>query len=57
MTTRNGKTPDEPTIAEFKTSLRGALVRPDDNGYDAARKIHNAMIDAQRAGHNRRDRQ
>jgi FAD/FMN-containing dehydrogenase len=45
MTTRNGKTPDEPTIAEFKTSLRGALIRPDDNGYDAARKIHNAMID------------
>jgi hypothetical protein len=45
MTTRNGKTLDEPTIAEFKTSLRGALVRPDDNGYDAARKIHNAMID------------
>jgi FAD/FMN-containing dehydrogenase len=45
MTSRNGKTPDEPTIAEFKTSLRGALIRPDDNGYDAARKIHNAMID------------
>src|ERR1700730_19292843 len=45
MTPRNGKTPDEPTLAEFKTSLRGALIRPDDNGYDAARKIHNAMID------------
>ena len=45
MTTRNGKTPDEPTIAEFNTSLRGALIRPDDNGYDTARKIHNAMID------------
>src|SRR5438552_19174871 len=45
MTTNNGKIPDEPTIAEFKTSLRGALIRPDDNGYDAVRKIHNAMID------------
>src|SRR6516165_7544704 len=45
MTTHNGKAPDEPTIAEFKTGLRGALIRPGDNGYDAARKIHNAMID------------
>jgi FAD/FMN-containing dehydrogenase len=45
MTTHNGKAPDEPTIAEFKTDLRGALIRPGDNGYDAARKIHNAMID------------
>jgi FAD/FMN-containing dehydrogenase len=45
MTTRNGKTPDEPRIAEFKTSLRGLLIRPGDDGYDAARKIHNAMID------------
>jgi FAD/FMN-containing dehydrogenase len=45
MTTHNGKTPDEPKITEFKTSLRGALIRPGDNFYDAARKIHNAMID------------
>src|SRR5947207_13294244 len=45
MTTLNGKTPDEWTTTEFKTSLRGALIRPGDNGYDAARKIHNAMID------------
>jgi hypothetical protein len=45
MTTRNGKTPDETTIAEFKTSLRGPLIRPGDDAYDAARKIHNAMID------------
>jgi FAD/FMN-containing dehydrogenase len=45
MTTHNGKAPDEPTIAEFKTDLRGALIRPGDNGYDAARTIHNAMID------------
>ena len=45
MTTHNGKPPDEPTIAEFKTSLRGPLIRPGDDRYDAARKIHNAMID------------
>src|SRR6516162_8414078 len=45
MTTHNGKAPDEPTIAEFKTDLRGGLIRPGDNGYDAARNIHNAMID------------
>src|SRR5215467_8679376 len=45
MTIHSGKTPDEPTITEFTTSLRGALIRPGDNGYDAARKIHNAMID------------
>jgi FAD/FMN-containing dehydrogenase len=45
MTSHSGKTLDEPTIAEFKSSLRGALIRPGDNGYDAARKIHNAMID------------
>ena len=32
MTTHNGKAPDEPTIAEFKTDLRGALIRPGDNG-------------------------
>jgi FAD/FMN-containing dehydrogenase len=38
-------TPDEATIAEFKTGLRGTLIRPSDDGYDAARKIHNAMID------------
>ena len=45
MTIHSGKTPDEPTIAEFKTSLRGTLIRPGDNGYDTARNIHNAMID------------
>jgi FAD/FMN-containing dehydrogenase len=45
MTTHNDKTPDEPMIAEFKTGLGGALIRPGDSGYDTARKIHNAMID------------
>jgi hypothetical protein len=35
----------EATISEFKSSLRGELVRPADAGYDAARKVFNAMID------------
>jgi len=35
----------EATIREFKSGLRGELVRPADAGYDAARKVFNAMID------------
>src|SRR5215510_15457563 len=34
----------EETVAAFKTTLRGELLRPGDNGYDAARTIWNAMI-------------
>ncbi len=36
---------DEGTVQGFKTSLRGALLRPSDDGYDAARKVWNGMID------------
>jgi len=32
-------------IREFRQSLRGQLFCPDDSGYDAVRKIPNAMID------------
>jgi FAD/FMN-containing dehydrogenase len=32
-------------IEDLKTNLRGALLRPGDPGYDAARKVWNAMID------------
>ena len=35
----------EDTIAAFKTTLRGALLRPGDDGYEAARTLWNAMID------------
>lgn len=35
----------EETVAAFKTTLRGALLRPGDDGYEAARTIWNAMID------------
>jgi FAD/FMN-containing dehydrogenase len=32
-------------VQGFKTSLRGPLFRPDDVGYDEARKVWNGMID------------
>jgi FAD/FMN-containing dehydrogenase len=36
----------EDTVLEaFKASLRGALLRPSDAGYEDTRKIHNGMID------------
>jgi hypothetical protein len=30
---------DETTIQEFGASLRGTLLRPGDDGYDAARQV------------------
>ncbi len=36
---------DEAVVQEFKTKLRGELIRPEDSGYDAARKVWNGMID------------
>ena len=36
---------DDAAVAELKTRFRGALLRPDDAGYDAARSIWNGMID------------
>lgn len=35
----------EAAIQAFKAGLRGELLRPQDDGYDDARKIFNAMID------------
>ena len=35
----------ETVVEEFKSSLRGKLLRPGDDGYHEARKIWNAMID------------
>jgi hypothetical protein len=36
---------DEATIHEFRAGLRGTLLRPGDDGYDAARRVWNGMID------------
>jgi hypothetical protein len=33
------------TIDQLKTTLRGELIQPSDAAYDAARKVHNGMID------------
>jgi FAD/FMN-containing dehydrogenase len=35
----------ETVIEAFKATLRGTLLRPGDDGYDATRKVYNAMID------------
>jgi FAD/FMN-containing dehydrogenase len=35
----------EKAIQELKASFRGELIRPGDDGYDAARKVFNGMID------------
>src|SRR3990172_8525143 len=35
----------ESAIEEFKTGLRGQMLRPGDEGYDVARKVYNGMID------------
>jgi FAD/FMN-containing dehydrogenase len=40
------KGPNMPeAIEQLKTNLRGELIRPSDAPYDAARKVHNGMID------------
>jgi len=35
----------EEAVQAFKAGLRGTLLRPDDDGFDDARKVYNAMID------------
>jgi FAD/FMN-containing dehydrogenase len=36
---------DDATVQDFTASLRGGVLRPTDEGYDEARKIHNGMIE------------
>ena len=36
---------DEATVEKFKASLGGELIQPNDDGYDDARTVWNAMID------------
>jgi FAD/FMN-containing dehydrogenase len=45
VTTSKGTSLDEKAVQEFKANLRGELIRPEDSGYDAARKVWNGMID------------
>jgi hypothetical protein len=40
-----GRLPGQETVDELKVHLRGELLRPGDNEYEGARKIHNGMID------------
>ncbi len=37
--------PDEKSIKQLRSSLRGSLLQPGDEGYDAARRVWNAKID------------
>ncbi|MHC4738701.1 MAG: FAD-binding oxidoreductase [Planctomycetota bacterium] len=36
---------NEEILEQFKASLRGELIQPNDKDYDTARKVYNAMID------------
>jgi FAD/FMN-containing dehydrogenase len=36
---------DDTKLQEFRAAVRGAVLTPDDNGFDAARSIFNGMID------------
>lgn len=36
---------DDQTISDFEAGFRGEVLRPADAGYDAARRLYNAMID------------
>ena len=40
-----GKPLEEAAVQEFAANLRGELIRPEDDGYDAARSVFNGMID------------
>jgi FAD/FMN-containing dehydrogenase len=35
---------NEISIQEFRATLRGSIIEPQDQGYDDARKVYNAMI-------------
>src|SRR2546423_10942555 len=36
---------DAISVSELRTTLRGRVIQPGDEGYDDARKVYNAMID------------
>ena len=41
----NGATVAETTVREFKTKIRGQVLQPDDDTYNATRAVWNGMID------------
>jgi FAD/FMN-containing dehydrogenase len=41
----SGSPLEEATVEEFAVSFRGELIRPEDVGYDEARKVYNRLID------------
>jgi hypothetical protein len=45
VTTVSGPQLDTNLIDAFAATLRGQLIQPGDAGYDAARRVHNGMID------------
>jgi len=36
---------DEAAVQDFRASVRGELLRPDDAGFDTARRVWNGMVD------------
>jgi FAD/FMN-containing dehydrogenase len=42
---RLGESLEEAAMEQFAVSFQGELIRPEDDGYDEARKVYNAMID------------
>ncbi len=36
---------NEATVDQLRTTLRGEFIGPNDDGYEVARKVYNAMID------------
>jgi FAD/FMN-containing dehydrogenase len=45
MVVKEGLVANEARPESLKARLRGELIQPNDNAYDAARKVYNAMID------------
>ena len=45
LTTNSGAAVEESVIEAFASTIRGDVIRPDDDTYDEARQVFNAMID------------
>src|SRR5712692_10223266 len=40
-----GRDMGKPTIDQLREQVRGAVIAPDDEGFEQARRVYNAMID------------